>query len=147
VGLLKALRKQVEPKPSSEEIKRVFQALRQSARGSMEVKPEDDPVINLLEKRGLVKVEFEKFLDARKGLLERKTAWWVGGWACSGCVNFFVGDLKEKRGPDGVAVVIKNVKQCRKGFSLQFTDALKGKRCPHFVHREVARLLGGEIGW
>jgi len=103
------------------------------------VKKEDEPTIKFLEGLGLLTTEVEYSLNPRAGVVEqRKMARWLS-WRCEDCVNYFVGDLKETVSLVGGERVFKNVRQCKKGFSLQFTDSKKGKRCPHYRSK---RLLG-----
>jgi hypothetical protein len=105
------------------------------------VKPEDEPVISFLEGLGLLTTEVEYSLNPRTGVVEqRKIARWIS-WRCEDCVNFFVGDLKTKPSLVADEVVLKNVKQCRRGFSMEFRDGRKAKRCPYFEDKRLKEAL------
>jgi hypothetical protein len=134
------------PKPSKDAIMNVFQRFKLNAADRLVVKPEDEPVIGLLEGLGLLKTESEYSLNPRTGRVEeRKIARWLS-WNCEDCVNFFVDDLREKVSLVGGERVLHGVRQCKRGFSLQFTDTRKGKRCPFFEHKRLKEALNDVVG-
>ena len=132
------------PKPTREEIMNVYEKLRRTVYGYVDVTPSNEAAIEFLRANGLVDVRSEFFMDAHKGMIEKKTARWVGGWCCSNCTEYFVGDLRTKPSVAAGEVVLRNESQCRRGFDMHFMDANKGRRCPHYRDKRLLSLLGGE---
>lgn len=131
-------------KPTKEAVVDVFQRFKLNAGDRLLVKPEDEPVIAFLEGLGLLKTESEFSLSPKTGQIEqRKMARWLS-WRCEDCVNFFIGDLREKVSLVGGERVLHGVRQCKKGFDLMFMDGKKAKRCPHYRDKRLLSLLGGE---
>jgi hypothetical protein len=129
------------PKPAKQELLAVVQKFKLNAGDRLVVKPKDEPSVDFLECLGLVKTEVEYSLNPRTGVVEqRKIARWVS-WNCGDCVNYFVGDLREKVSLVGGERVLHGVRQCKKGFSLQFTDMKKGKRCAFFEDKRLKGAL------
>jgi len=131
-------------KPTKQEILDVYEKLRRSVYGFVDVTPSNEAAIEFLRANGLVEVRSEHFMDAHRGLIEKKTARWVGGWCCSNCTEYFVADLKTKPSLAAEEVVLKNEPQCRKGFDMHVMDVNKGRRCPHYRDKRLLSILGGE---
>jgi len=133
------------PKPAREQIMDVVGRFKLNAADRLFVKPEDEPTIGFLGSLGLLTTETEYSLNLKTGQTkQRKMARWLS-WRCEDCVNFFVGDMKTKPSLVADEVVLKNVPQCRKGFSTGFRDARKGKRCPFFEHKRLKEALDGSV--
>jgi hypothetical protein len=130
--------------PSKDAIMNVYENLRHTVYGYVYVTPSSAAAIEFLRANGLVEVRSEFFMDAHKGMVEKKTARWVGGWHCSNCTEYFVADLKTKPSLAADEVVLKNEPQCRHGFDMHFIDVNKGRRCPHYRDKRLLSLLGGE---
>jgi len=133
-------------KPSKEDIMDVFQKFKLSAFNSIDVSPKDEKTVEYLKKSlGLVTVVEQHFLNASTGTIEyRKTAKW-NSWRCEDCVHFFVGEMKTKPSLVADEVTLKNIRQCKRGFSLQFTDTRKGKRCAFFEDKRLKGALDGSV--
>ena len=128
-------------KPTREEILAVVGRFKLNAADRLVVKQEDEPSVDFLERLGLVKTEVEYSLNLKTGQIEqRRLARWLS-WNCGDCVNYFVGDLREKVSLAGGERVLRGVRQCQKGFSLQFTDPRKGKRCAFFEDKRLKGAL------
>jgi hypothetical protein len=128
-------------KPTKEQIMAVVGRFKLNAADRLFVKPEDGPSVDFLERLGLVKTESEFSLSPKTGQIEqRRFARWLS-WNCEDCVNFFVGDMKTKPSLVADEVVLKNVPQCRRGFSMEFRDGRKGKRCPYFEDKRLKEAL------
>jgi hypothetical protein len=133
------------PKPSKEAVMNVFQRFKLNATDRLVVKKEDEPTVAFLKNLGLVTTEVEYSLNPRTGVVEqRKMARWVS-WNCEDCAHFFVGDMKTKPSLAADEVVLKNVPQCRKGFSMEFRDGRKGKRCPYFEDKRLLEVLNDGV--
>jgi hypothetical protein len=92
-----------------------------------------------------VKTDVEYSLNQRTGVVEkRKMARWLS-WRCEDCAHFFVGDLKTKPSIVAAEVVLKNVAQCSRGFSMEFRDGRKGKRCPYFDDKRLLEVLNDGV--
>jgi hypothetical protein len=127
------------PKPSKDAIMNVYEKLRHTVYGYIYVTPSNEAAIDYLKKAGLVAVTEEHVLDGNRGLIVRRCTKWVGGWDCTNCIEYFVGDLRTKPSVAADEVVLRNEPQCRHGFDMHFMDANKGRRCPHYRDK---RLLG-----
>jgi hypothetical protein len=135
-----------EQKPTKEQIMAVVGRFKLNAADRLVVKPEDEPTIDFLERLGLLKTGSEFSLSPKTGQIEqRRFARWLS-WRCEDCVNYFVGDLKTKPSLVADEVVLKNVPQCRKGFSMEFRDGRKGKRCPYFEDKRLKEEALAEWG-
>jgi hypothetical protein len=142
-GKITETKAEVEQKPTKEQIMDVVGRFKLNAADRLFVKPEDEPTIAFLERLGLLKTESEFSLSPKTGQIEqRRFARWLS-WNCEDCVNYFVGDLREKVSLAGGERVFHGVRQCEKGFSLQFTDPRKGKRCPFFEDKRLMEALNG----
>jgi hypothetical protein len=128
-------------KPTKEQIMDVYEKLRRGVYGFVDVTPSNEAAIEFLRANGFVDVHSEYFMDAHKGMIERRTARWIVGWDCSNCTEFFIADLKTKPSLAADEVVLRNVPQCRKGFSMEFRDGRKGKRCPYFEDKRLKEAL------
>ena len=134
-----------EQKPTKEQIMAVVGRFKLNAADRLVVKPEDEPTIAFLERLGLVTTEVEYSLNQRTGAVEqRKMARW-NSWDCSWCANFYVGDKTVEWGNLGNKAVYRNVALCKKGYDLQVRDFMKGKRCPHFLPRQLVEVVGDDI--
>jgi hypothetical protein len=143
-GKITETKAEVEQKPTKEQIMDVYEKLRRGVYAYVDVTPSNEAAIEFLRANGLVDVRSEYFMDAHKGMIEKKTARWVGGWSCSNCTEYFVGDLRTKPSLAADEVVLKNEPQCRKGFDMHVMDVNKGRRCPHYRDKRLLSLLGGE---
>jgi hypothetical protein len=132
-------------KPTKQEILDVYEKLRRTVYGFVDVTPSNEAAIEFLRANGLVEVRAEHFTDAHRGLIEKKVARWVGGWYCSNCTEYFVGDLRTKPSLAADEVVLKNEPQCRKGFDMHFMDANKGRRCPHYRDKRLLEVLNDGV--
>jgi len=133
------------PKPSKDAIMNVVGRFKLSAFDGIDVLPKDEKTIEYLKSLGLVTVIEEHFLNASTGTIEyRKTAKW-NSWRCEDCVHFFVGEMKTKPSLVADEVTLKNIRQCKRGFSLQFTDTRKGKRCAFFEDKRLKGALDGSV--
>jgi hypothetical protein len=129
------------PKPSKDAIMNVVGRFKLSAFDGIDVLPKDEKTIEYLKSLGLVTVIEEHFLNASTGTIEcRKTAKW-NSWRCEDCAHFFVGEMKTKPSLVADEVTLKNIRQCKRGFSLQFTDTRKGKRCAFFEDKRLKGAL------
>jgi hypothetical protein len=130
-------------KPTKQELLAVVQKFKLNA-GDRLVR-EDELAIAFLGSLGLVTTETEYSLNPKTGQIEqRKMARWLS-WRCEDCSHFFVGNMKVKPSLVADEVILKNVPQCRKGFSMEFRDACKGKRCPFFEHKRLKEALDGSV--
>jgi len=130
--------------PSREQVLDVFQKLKLSLAGRIRCTPSDMPAVMVLEKAGLIKLERGYCLNPETGVIEQRTsAVWIGGWNCENCSEFFIGDMTEKTGNLGRTVTFKNVPQCKKGFSMEFRDSRKGRRCPFYRDKRLMEALNG----
>ena len=128
-------------KPTKQEILDVYEKLRRGVYG-YDVTPSNEAAIDYLKKAGLVAVTEEHVLDGNRGLIVRRCAKWVGGWDCTNCIEYFVGDLRTKPSVAADEVVLRNEPQCRHGFDMHFMDANKGRRCPFFRHKKLLEVFG-----
>jgi hypothetical protein len=133
----------VEQKPSKEEILDVFRKFKMTAFNEIDVSPKDEKTVEYLQKLGLVSVTSEHFLNEATGKVEcRKTAKW-NSWDCSWCVNFYYGDMTTEWGNLGNKTTYRNIALCKKGYDLQFRDFMKGKRCVHFLPKQLEVVMDG----
>ena len=133
------------PKPSKEEILNLVQKFKMSASDWIDVSSSNEKTIEYLKSLGLVTVVEEHFLNASTGTIEcRKTAKW-NSWRCEDCAHFFVGDMKTKPSLVADEVTLKNVAQCSRGFSMEFRDGRKGKRCPYFEDKRLLEVLNDGV--
>jgi hypothetical protein len=134
---------EVEQKPTREEILAVVQKFKMTAFNEVDVSPKDEKTVEYLQKLGLVSVTSEHFLDVATGKIGvRKTAKW-NSWDCSWCANFYVGDMTVEWGCLGNKATYRNVALCKKGYDLQVRDFMKGKRCVHFLPKQLAVVMDG----
>jgi hypothetical protein len=130
------------PKPSKEEILDVFRKFKMTAYNEIDVSPKNENAVEYLKSLGLVSTVEQHFLNASTGKVEcRKTAKW-NSWDCSWCANFYVGDKTVEWGNLGNKTVYRNVALCKKGCELQVRDFMKGKRCVHFIPRQLVEVVG-----
>jgi len=135
----------VEQKPTREQVLNVVGRFKLSAFDGIDVSPKDEKTVEYLKSLGLVTVVEEHFLNAATGKVEcRKMARWLS-WRCEDCAHFFVGDLKTKPSIVAAEVVLKNVAQCSRGFSMEFRDGRKGKRCPYFEDKRLLEVLNDGV--
>jgi hypothetical protein len=130
------------PKPTREEIMNVFRKFKMTAFNEIDVSPKDENTVAYLKSLGLVTVVEQHFLNEATGKIEcRKTAKW-NSWDCSWCANFYYGDMTTEWGLLGNKTTYRNIALCKKGYDLQFRDFMKGKRCPHFLPKQLVEVVG-----
>jgi hypothetical protein len=110
-------------KPTKQEILDVYEKLRRSVYGFVDVTPSNEAAIDCLKKAGLVALTEEHLLDGNRGLVVRRYAKWVAGWSCNDCVH---GSTCEK-----------NV-----GKEIWYHDISFGRRCQRFMHKKLVEVMG-----
>jgi predicted nucleic acid-binding protein len=110
-------------KPTKQEILDVYEKLRRSVYGYVDVTPSSAAAIDYLKKAGLVALTEEHVLDGNRGLVVKRYAKWVGGWSCNDCVH---GSTCEK-----------NV-----GKEIWYHDTSFGRRCQRFMHKKLVEVMG-----